>query len=716
MYERRAYITEVYRNELARGVRGLGYEIERQRNAKGGDNGFEIKGISKNVLERYSQRSEQRDESIRQFAAEHGRQPTNNEVAILVRESRPDKLHEISSAEVYRLQVDRISPQEHKTLLDLRERSVERSQTLIPERGPAVQSLQHAEAHLFERKTVSKDHELMAEALRHGRGKLDLAELRGSYEFEVLQGKLLQIGGNVATQTSLERERSMVAVVDHGIHRYLALGGNDNFEPKASLRAEQRHSIETILASQDFAINLRGAAGTGKTATLQEIDRGLQAAGHEVLAVAPTRSAVEELQKVGFRNSTTISRLLEDETAQRSLRGNVLIVDEAGMVSGRQMEGLLDLARREDARILFSGDTRQIQSVESSDALRILERESRMTSVSLTGIQRQSKPEYREAIETFRKSPDQGFAKLQDLGAVREVPYMERAQAVADVYREMTAEPGRKVLVVAPTHEEIGRVTQAIREDLKQRSVLGVGETLQRHIPLQWTEAQKKDISNYQPEQVLVFHRASHGIEKHEALTVMGISGFSISATNERGEEKSVTLTQARSFSVHERREIEVAAGDKILMMANRKEPGFRATNGELTTVRSVERGIINLDDGRSVPANYREFTHGYAVTAHRSQGKTFDQVIISADAMKQELFYVAASRGRERISIVTSDVERLGESLGVSMARPSAIELTNEIARARMLPEQDLGQVLKQDIKLPVQSQEISLGMGLGL
>jgi ATP-dependent exoDNAse (exonuclease V) alpha subunit len=394
----------------------------------------------------------------------------------------------------------------------------------------------------------------------------------------------------------------------------------------------------------------------------------------------------------------------------------VLIVDEAGMVSGRQMEGLLDLARREDARILFSGDTRQIQSVESSDALRILERESRMTSVSLTGIQRQSNPEYREAIETFRQSPDQGFAKLQDLGVVREVPYIERAQAVADIYREMTVEPGRKVLVVAPTHEEIGRVTQAIREDLKQRSVLGAGETLQRHIPLQWTEAQKKDISNYQPEQVLVFHRASRGIEKHEALTVTGISSSSIKATNERGEEKSVSLTQARSFSVHERREIEVAARDKLLMMGNRKEPGFRATKGELATVRSVERGIINLDDGRSVPSNYREFTHGYAVTAHRSQGKTVDQVIISADAMKQELFYVAASRGREGISIVTSDRERLGESLGVSMARPSAFELANEIARAKVSPEQDLGQVLKQGIKVPVQPQEISLGMGLGL
>jgi ATP-dependent exoDNAse (exonuclease V) alpha subunit len=339
-----------------------------------------------------------------------------------------------------------------------------------------------------------------------------------------------------------------------------------------------------------------------------------------------------------------------------------------------------------------------------------------MANVSLTGIQRQSNLEYRDAIETFRKSPDQGFAKLQDMGAVREVPYLERAQAVAEVYRELTTGQHRNVLVVAPTHEEIGRVTQAIREDLKKRAGLGDGETLNRHILLQWTEAQKKDISNYQPDQVLVFHRASRGIEKHEALTVTHVSGSGIHAVNERGEEKSVSLTQARSFSVHERMEIEVAAGDKLLMMGNRKEQGFRATNGELTTVRSVERGVINLDDGRSIPANYREFTHGYAVTAHRSQGKTVDHVIVSADVMKQELFYVAASRGREGISIVTSDVERLSESLGVSMARPSAIELANDIAQQKVSPNQDIGHDLKQELKLPIKTQEIGFEIGLGL
>src|ERR1700722_12667541 len=115
IYERCAYITEVYRNELAREVRGLGYEIESQRNVKEVDHGFEIKGISKDVLERYSQRSEQRDEWIRQFVAEHERQPTEKEVGVLVLESRPNKQYEISTSEVRRLQVERITPQEHRT-------------------------------------------------------------------------------------------------------------------------------------------------------------------------------------------------------------------------------------------------------------------------------------------------------------------------------------------------------------------------------------------------------------------------------------------------------------------------------------------------------------------------------------------------------------------------------------------------------------------------
>jgi hypothetical protein len=78
-------------------------------------------------------------------------------------------------------------------------------------------------------------------------------------------------------------------------------------------------------------------------------------------------------------------------------------------LSSSREPDILRLADQQQARILFSGDARQIQSVEASDALRILERESQMKSVSLTGVQRQTHAECRDAIQTLRQAPEQGF-------------------------------------------------------------------------------------------------------------------------------------------------------------------------------------------------------------------------------------------------------------------------------------------------------------------
>jgi len=700
LYERRAYLTEVYRNALAREVYGLGYEIEPRRDSKGRDHGFEIRGVSDELLEKYSVRSAQRDAAIERFTVEHGRKPTNNEVAVLVRESRADKLAEISTERLRQQQQARLLPEEGRALRNLHKKSLKhaRHNPFGPLRE--AESLQHAKEHLFERSSVVRDHELMTEALRHGRGKIDRRQLRGTLELEQSQGVLIRAGNNLATRESLEREQRMIATVDGGIGRYERLGGKRKFSPSERLREEQRRAVHQILNSQDFAVNLRGAAGTGKTATLTEIARGLRDAGREVLAVAPTRGAVEELQKVGFRDAMTISRLLEDPKAQAALQGRVLVVDEAGMVSGRQMEGLLKLAEREEARILFSGDTRQLQSVEASDALRILERESKMKSVSLTAVQRQTQAEYRDAIQTLRHSPEQGLEKLEKLGAVREVPYLERAQAVASAYRALTSDSDRTVLVVAGTHEEIGKITDAIREDMKHRGELERGVVSVRYVPQQWTQAQKKDLVNYKSGQVLLFHRSSHGIEKHEALTVERTDKSGIVARDQHGMERTVSPSQARSFSVHERQQIEVAPGDRLLLTGNRRDAGFRATNGELVKVRDVDSGRISLEDGRTLPANFREFDHGYAVTAHRSQGKTVDAVILSADAMKQELFYVGASRGRHEIVVVTSDREQLRDLLGTSTARPSATELARGAALLHSAPKRSPEQLPSEVIE----------------
>ena len=678
LYERRSYLTEVYRNALAREVRVLGYEIENRHDLRGRDKGFEIVGFSQDLLDKYSQRSAQRDAAIQEFTQSRGRAPTDNEVAVLVRETRPDKLQEISTERVRNLQQDRLAPDERQMLREGLKDALAKSHFPQINRSMHEASVAYSQEHIFERLSVASEHEILTEALRHGRGNVELSDLQGSLSLERSKGTLIGAGDEIATHASLQRERDMIAVVNRGADRYDCLGKGRDFNFSEHLRPEQRHAVEAVLDSPDLAINLRGAAGTGKTATLREIDRGLRDAGHEVLAVAPTRSAVDELEKGGFRDAMTVSRLLESQGLQGTLRGRVLIVDEAGMVSGRQMQSLLHLAEDQGARIVFSGDTRQLPSVEASDALRILERESGLKSVSLTEVQRQTNSLYREAVKTMRHSPEEGFAQLEKLGAVREVSIFDRGQLVAGVHREFRAE-GRDTLVIAGTHSEISQLTDAIRQDRKEHGELGVGHSFDRYVSLQWTRAQKQELSNYREGQILQFHRDTKFAKRHESLEVVRAGPESLVARKETGHDVNISPKQTRAFSVYERQPIEVAPGDSLMLTANRRGPELRATNGELVKVSSLDGGAIRLEDGRTLPANYHEFTHGYAVTAHRSQGKTVDTVIISADAMKKELFYVAASRGRSEIAVVTSDREQLRESVGVSTMRQSAIELARK-------------------------------------
>ena len=311
--------------------------------------------------------------------------------------------------------------------------------------------------------------------------------------------------------------------------------------------------------------------------------------------------------------------------------------------------------------------------MEAGDALRILEKESRLKTVALTQVQRQTRKEYRAAMEELRRNPERGFAKLDVMGAVREVGFADRAAAIADAF----ADSKGQTLVVCATHDEIDRVTGTIRDRKKASGELGEGVALTRHVSLNWAKAQKADLQNYRPGHVLGFHRSVKGISKNEAVEVVGVAENGIVIRSANGKQSTISRRHAGSFDVLEAKAIEVSLGDRLLLASNRRDADVRITNGELVTVSAVDSlGRIQLEDGRRLPADYRNFTHGYAVTAHRSQGKTVDSVILSGDGMQKELFYVAASRGRHCVTVITSDKERLQQTVGRSMARTSATEL----------------------------------------
>ena len=358
IYERRAYLTEVYRNALAAHVLRLGYDIDSRRDHRGRDNGFEIRGVPEELLTRFSQRSRQRDDAIRAFVEKTGRHPTDNEVAVLVRETRADKLIEISTEEVRFNQRSRISNEESAKLTEMRRDGVEVEFTP----RSAESSLRHAQDHVFERVSVARDHELLAEALRHGRGEIRIEELKGRMATQESAGQLLRHGDEVATAESLQRERDMIEAVNRDQGSFDPLGRGREFVAADILRPEQKRAIEFVLESRDRAVAVSGAAGAGKTATLKELRRGLAEGGRDIIAVAPTMSAVAELQAVGFTEAMSVERLLQDAQNQSGLKGSVIIVDEAGMVSSRQMAALIGVAQESGARIVLTGDTRQIQS------------------------------------------------------------------------------------------------------------------------------------------------------------------------------------------------------------------------------------------------------------------------------------------------------------------------------------------------------------------
>ena len=195
------------------------------------------------------------------------------------------------------------------------------------------------------------------------------------------------------------------------------------------------------------------------------------------------------------------------------------------------------------------------------------------------------------------------------------------------------------------------------------------GVEVGKDVSLNWTTAQKSDMSQYKPGQFLVFHRPVKGIRRNETVEVVNTDNQNVTVRNQSGQLLILTARQAKSFDVCERHACEIRPGDKLLLTANRREADLRITNGEIVMVDRVDsQKRVHLTDGRVLPADFRQFTHGYAVTAHRSQGKSVDSVIISADGMQKELFYVAASRGRESVLVIMSVAVKKWPTLAVEV------------------------------------------------
>jgi conjugative relaxase-like TrwC/TraI family protein len=682
LYEQTKYLTEIYRNELAKEVGRLGYEIERR------GHGWEIKGVE--PLERFSQRSAVRDAAVAAEEKQVGRKLTNDERAAVVRETRKDKLKEISTAEVRALQRGRLSPDELAELGKVRAAAVSARPVQME---PPKRVLALAAEHCFERRTVVQEHELLASALRFGYGRLDVAALKQELKTDAA---FLKANRKVTTAASLQREQDVVEFVTSTRGKFPALGvpvKNDQ------LSTEQAQAVANVLSCRDQAVVLRGAAGVGKTTALAGIIEGTK---DDALVFAPTTKAVEVLQKNGGQSragkalaeTQTVQALLQSPRLQAACRNRVVVVDEYSLLSLRQLHGLARLARGQNARLIFSGDSRQHLSVEAGDAARIVERETPVRVVDLKTIRRQVPAKYRAAVQSLADGwTARGLKQLDAIGAIVEVTDREARHArMVDDYLSASAETkiienrhGKKArrkdcIMVAPTWAEIDDLTAIVRERLKQRGELkpkGVKFTALKN--LDWTAAERKDLRKFRGGEVLVFHRPTAGFAKGEEVRVLRLRQGRLEVQRGDGRVVAVTGKQAGSFSVFKEKQLELCPGDKLrLQTPCVDERGRKLANGSVVTLDGVTAdGKLKLADGREIAT--RQLTHGYAMTSHGAQGVTCDKAFVAGVMSKQGL-YVSASRGRESVTFYTPNKEAFVEDVDLrSEERQSALEFSRE-------------------------------------
>ena len=254
--------------------------------------------------------------------------------------------------------------------------------------------------HLFERASVARELHAAAMLLRRGIGLVGVEEARG---FARTDDRFVRRRGDlITTHEVLAEEASLLetAKAGQGRHEELGRGGQWKFlSPLVISSEEQINAVRHILKSRDLVSSIRGPAGSGKTAMMQEAVKALATlSGKDVLVMAPSSSAVQVLKEQGFVALDTFQKLMESSLLQDVARGRILWIDEAGFLSTGQMRWAVEFADRNNCRLILSGDTRQHHGVERGDALRVLERAGAVAQVALTKIFRQQIAALRDAV------------------------------------------------------------------------------------------------------------------------------------------------------------------------------------------------------------------------------------------------------------------------------------------------------------------------------
>ncbi|QND17061.1 Ti-type conjugative transfer relaxase TraA (plasmid) [Rhizobium leguminosarum bv. trifolii] len=425
---------------------------------------------------------------------------------------------------------------------------------------------------------------------------------------------ILRIEYDMARSAQVLSERRGFAVSDRLVAA--AIRNVEARDPEKSFRLdpEQVDAVRHVTGDNGIAAVV-GLAGAGKSTLLAAARVAWESGGSRVIGAALAGKAAEGLEdSSGIRSRTLASWELIWANGHETLhRGDVVVVDEAGMVSSQQMARVLKLVEQAGAKVVLVGDAMQLQPIQAGAAFRAIT--ERIGFAELAGVRRQRQQWAREASRLFARG---------------------------EIEKGLDAYAQQGHLIEAGTR----------------------AETIDR-IVADWSEARKRAIET----SVL---KGNDGRLRGDELLVLAHTNQDVKRLNEAlrtvmtGEG---ALGENRSFQT-ERGGREFAVGDRIIFLENSRFLEPRAPrlgpqyvkNGMLGTVVSTgdKRGdtllSVRLDNGRDVVISensYRNVDHGYAATIHKSQGSTVERTLVLATGMMdQHLTYVSMTRHRDRADL----------------------------------------------------------------
>ncbi|HIF0232775.1 TPA: MobF family relaxase [Legionella pneumophila] len=463
---------------------------------------------------------------------------------------------------------------------------------------------------------------------------------------------------------------------------------------KYGLTPSQKNALLQTFTSSDRFQAVQGYAGTGKTTMLQLTKQLAEEKGFELRGIAVTSSAVNELRNKAGINADVFPIVHQEllKAKKGSLQKTVFILDEASMLSTIQGHELIKLIEQKGGRQILAGDDAQLSSVKCGRIFGQAQEYGIQTS-KLTDIIRQTN-ENAKASVTYSLEGEL-YNSMQKINEVKELKtHEERISEVANRWLSLSQSVRDRTLVFAPTHANRQKITEIIRNGLKEEQALAGKEIILNTLkPRAMEEVEFHHVQYYQMGDVLRFNLnlSKSKIKSGEYLTIGTITDKhrntnkiplikadgtqTLFRLNELPKYNSSRAGLNRAIECYEQKELALCTNDKVLITRNNRQSGL--VNSELAFVKTIDEQNITLsfeNDGHEKTfllnePELKHLDHGYVLTNMKVQGKDKTYAIGLIESYNKfsatlRNYYVQISRAVVNMTLITDDKNRLTKAL----------------------------------------------------